>query len=268
MINFTSKLIDVDDTNAYYVTFGKGKNNMILIPGIGDGFKTMKGMTIPFSILYKKYAKDYKVYVFSRRNNLKEGFTINDMANDIIDHMHKLSIDKADIVGVSQGGMIAQCIAINAPTLVNKLVLAVTISRPNEILNETVNNWIKMAQNKEYRNILIDCAYKSYTDKTIKKYEKLYKLISINEKNQSFDRFIIEAKSCLSFNSYDKLDKIKCPTLIIGAAKDKTLGIIGSNELHNKIKNSKLYIYDEYSHGVYEEAKDFNNRILAFLKEE
>ena len=67
-------------------------------------------------------------------------------------------------------------------------------------------------------------------------------------------------------NAYNELNKIECPTLIIGARLDKALGIKGSEELAKQIKNSKLHIYEEYSHGVYEQAKDFNDRIKKFLK--
>ena len=48
--------------------------------------------------------------------------------------------------------------------------------------------------------------------------------------------------------------------------KDKVLGMIGSEEMAEKITNSELYIYEEYSHGVYEQAKDFNKRVIAYLK--
>ena len=257
--------INIGDTDAYYITFGKGNKNLIIIPGVGDGFKTAKGMAIPFSIMYKKFAEYYKVYVFSRRNNMPKDFSIDDMALDIIDHMNKLNIKSADIIGVSQGGMIAQSIAIKDSSKVNKLVLAVTTPRPNDILNNSINNWIKMANNKDYKAIMMDTVDKSYTGKYLEKSKKYYKLLSMFGKNTSFDRFIIEANSCLNFNSYNKLDKIKCPTLIIGASEDKALGIEGSNELHEKIKNSELYIYEGYSHGVYEQAKDFNQRVLGFL---
>jgi len=40
--------------------------------------------------------------------------------------MDELGISEADVIGVSQGGMIAQNLAIDRPELVNKLVLAVT----------------------------------------------------------------------------------------------------------------------------------------------
>ena len=85
-------------------------------------------------------------------------------------------------------------------------------------------------------------------------------------KNATYERFIIQAQACLKHNAYNDLEKIKCPTLIIGARKDKVLGIIGSEELAEKISNSEIYIYEEYSHGVYEQAKDFNDRFLGYLK--
>ena len=263
--NAKNLIIDIDDTDAHYISFGKGTKNLIIIPGVGDGFKTVKGVAIPFSIMYKKFAKDFKVYVFSRRNIIKENFSTEDMANDIIDHMEKLHIDKADIVGVSQGGMIAQYIAINAPEKVNKLVLAVTTARTNNVLDSVIKDWIDKAQKNDYKGIMIDNAEKSYTGKYLEKNRKIYKLLGLMGKNVTFERFIIQAKSCIEHNSYSKLDKIKCPTLIIGARQDKVVGIIGSEELNEKINCSELYIYEEYSHGVYEQAKDFNNRIFEYL---
>lgn len=267
LYNAKNEKINIDNTTANYISFGKGKRNLIIIPGVGDGFKTVKGLALPFSFMYKLFAKDFKVYVFSRRNIIKEGFSTEDMANDIINHMEKLNIDKSDIVGVSQGGMIAQYIAINAPEKVNKLVLAVTAPRTNEVLDEVVRDWIEKAKKEDYKGIMVDNAEKSYTGSYLEKNRKVYKLLGLLGKNATYERFIIQAQSCLEHNAYDKLDKIKCPTLIIGAKKDKVLGIIGSEEMAKKITNSEMYIYEEYSHGVYEQAKDFNNRIFKYLKD-
>lgn len=266
-LNAKNETIDIENTTVDYICFGKGKENLIIIPGVGDGLRTVKGLAIPFAIIYRIFAKDYKVYVFSRRNNIPNNFSTEDMANDIINHMEKLKIQKAHIVGVSQGGMIAQYIAINAPAKVSKLILAVTLSRPNQILETTINAWIEKAKNKDYKGIMIDTAEKSYTGKYLEKNRKVYKILGKFGKNASYERFIIEAEACLKHNTYSKLDKIESQTLIIGARKDKALGIIGSEEMASIIKNSELYIYEEYSHGVYEQAKDFNNRILEFLKQ-
>ena len=94
----------------------------------------------------------------------------------------------------------------------------------------------------------------------------MYRFLGLFGKNAKYDRFIIEAESCLKHNTINQIKKIKCPTLVIGAKKDKVLGIEGSIELAQGIKNSELYIYEKYSHGVYEQAKDFNQKILTYLK--
>lgn len=260
--------LSIDDTSAYYISFGKGNKNLIIIPGVGDGLKLVKGLAIPFSIMYKIFCSDYRVYVFSRRNNLPKGFSTEDMANDIINHMDKLNIANADVIGVSQGGMIAQYLAINAPEKVNKLVLTVTVPKTNEILEDSIKAWLEMAKSKDYKGIMVDTAERSYTGKYLEKQRRLYKLLGLFGKNATYDRFINEAESCLKHNTLKKLNNIKNPTLVIGARQDKVLGIVGSEELAKGIPNSELFIYDEYSHGVYEQAKDFNQRVLEYLKKE
>ena len=258
--------INVDDTFAHYLSFGKGSKNLIIIPGLGGAFKSTKGLAIPMSLMYRRFAKEYKVYVFSRREKMPDNFKTSDMANDIIRHMDDLGIKSASIVGVSEGGMIAQYIAIKAPDKVDKLVLTVTVARPNDLLIKSVDTWIEMANNKDYKGIMVDTADKSYTGNYLNKSKRMYGLIGSLSKKVKYDKFYVESAACKMHNSYEELNKITCPTLIIGALKDKVLGIEGSYDLHDKIVNSELYIYDEYSHGVYEQAKDFNKRVYNFLK--
>ena len=44
------------------------------------------------------------------------------------------------------------------------------------------------------------------------------------------------------------------------------LGGEASKEIAGRIPGSELFMYEGYSHGVYEQAKDFNGRVLEFLK--
>lgn len=37
-------------------------------------------------------------------------------------------------------------------------------------------------------------------------------------------------------------------------------------EIAGAIPRAALYLYPNYGHGVYEEAKDFHSRVLAFLE--
>ena len=134
--------IKIGDTDMDYISFGNGNKSLVIIPGLGDALKTVKGSAVTFALMYKLFAKDYKVYVFSRKNKLKQDCSTRDMATDLADVMNQLNITKAFVLGVSQGGMIAQYLAIDYPELVEKLVLAVTLCQPNETSKSVISNWL------------------------------------------------------------------------------------------------------------------------------
>lgn len=248
-----------------YISFGKGNKILIMLPGLGDGLKTVKGTSLFFAAAYREYGKHYKVYVFSRKNKLEEGYTTRDMARDMAAAMKELGISRADFLGVSQGGMIAQYVAINYPNLVNKVILAVTLSKQNDTIQQAIRSWISMAESGSYKDLIIDTAEKSYSEKYIKKYRLLYPIIGRIGRPKDFNRFLIQANACLHHDSYNELGRITCKTLIIGGGRDKIAGTNSSLELADAIPGSKLHIYNDLGHGAYEEAKDFNSRCLDFL---
>lgn len=249
-----------------FITFGKGDKPLVMIPGLSDGLKTVKGMAVVMAMMYKRFANSHKVYVMSRKNDLEKGYSTRDMAADYITAIRQLGISQADVFGISQGGMIAQYMALDNPDLVRNLILAVTLSRQNETVQSVVGSWIEMAESNDYKSIFIDTAEKSFTESRLKRYRPLYPLLSRVGKPKSFDRFIIQANACVNHNAYDELDRIECPTLVIGTDNDKVVGVGTSEEIAEKIENSNLVIYKGYGHCVHEEAKDFNSRILEFLK--
>lgn len=142
------------------------------------------------------------MYVFSRKNQLEEGYSTKDMAKDQVEVMKKLGISKASIMGVSQGGMIAQYIAIDYPELIDKLVLAVTVSRQNETMQNVISSWVAMAEANDYKGIVIDTIEKSYSDKNTKKYRLLYLILSRIGKPKVFSRFIIQANTCQQVSNF------------------------------------------------------------------
>lgn len=257
--------VKIGDTEMNYISFGSGPKNLVMIPGLGDALKTVKGSAAAFAIAYRKYAKDLTVYVFSRKNQIEEGYSTRDMAKDLAEAMRILGISKASVMGVSQGGMIAQYFAIDYPGMVEKLVLAVTISRPNKTVQSVVGSWIAMAESNEYKGIIIDTAEKSYSENRIKKYRLLYPIICKVGKPKNFSRFIIQANACINHNAYNELDRIKCPTFVIGGDSDRVVGKDSSKEIAERIRASKLLLYSGLGHATCVEAKDFNSKVLEFL---
>ncbi len=253
-----------DDHTMDYIRFGTGERTMVMLPGVGDGLKTVRGMALPFAFLYRKLAKDFTVYVFSRRNDLQPAAGTRDMADDLNTALEMLGIGPAALVGVSQGGMIAQWLAIDHPERVKRLVLAVTLSRPNGTVTDVTTRWAKMALRGDYRGIMLDTAERSYSPKRLKSSRLTYRLLGSVGKPKSFTRFITQAKSCVSHDAYDELSKIACPTLVIGGTDDRIVTGQASKEIAETIPGCELYMYEGLGHGLYEEAPDFIERVREF----
>ena len=268
MLHAKGGQLAIDDTTMEYICFGTGAKNLIMIPGLGDGLTSVKGKAIPFALLYRQYAKEYTIYVFSRKNKLMEGDNTRTMAADLAKAMELLQIEKADIVGVSQGGMIAQYLTIDFPEKVHKLVLVVTLSKQNEVGGEVIGSWIELAMSGDYAGIFIDTAEKSYTEEYLQKSRWFFPIVSKMSTPKEAERFLIMAKACTSHDSHAELSKIKCPTLVIGGKQDKIVTGEASEMIAKEIAGSELFMYEQYGHGLYEEAKDFNERVITFLREE
>ena len=249
-----------------YIRFGTGKNVLVMLPGLGDGLRSMKGTAFPMALMYRMFAKDYTVYAFGRKMHLSAGYTTRDMARDLYEAMEALGIVKADIFGVSMGGMIAQYFAIDYPEKVGKLILTVTSAKPNPILEESIEEWVGCAKRNDHRALMDSNLKRIYSDKYYRQNKWMIPLIGALTKPKSYDRFYIQAEACLNPTAYDELHHIQAPTLVVGGEQDLSLGGDASREIAAVIPNAQLHMYPHWGHGLYEEAGDFNGLILNFLK--
>jgi len=257
--------IPLADTNMDYISFGTGKKALILLHGLGEGLRTLKGTALPMALMYRSFAKDYTVYSFGRRNLLPPDYTIREMAEDQKLAMDALGIKKADIVGVSMGGMIAQYLAIDHPEKVDSLILAVTAARPNPLLTASISQWMELALAGDHAALMASNIEKMYSEEYCRKVNRLIPIIAGITKPRSYQRFLIQAQACLNHNAYDELSRIQAPTIIVGGEKDLALGGEASREIHTRIPQSKLKMYPQWGHALYEEEKGFNQLILDFL---
>ena len=247
-----------------YIRFGSGKKPLIMIQGLNT--RGIKGAALSLAYMYRIFAKEYTVYLFDRRPVVYDGITVRDMAADIASAMDALGLKNADVFGTSQGGMIAQYLVIDRPDLVRRLVLAVTLSRNNDTVKQVVGDWIEMAERGDMKRFVLDMAEKMYSETYVRKYRPLMPLLTILQKPKDVKRFVILAKSCLTCDTYDILDKIKCPTLVIGGKQDKVVSGVASEEIAEKL-GCRLHMYDNLGHAAYEEAQDFNQMVYDFLSE-
>ena len=266
MLNAKNGTLSVNRAEMPYIRFGSGIKRLVLLPGVGDGLTTVKGLALPFALLYRWLGRDFTVYMFSRRVPLAEHTTTRDMAADVARAMDCLGIEKAAVVGVSQGGMIAQWLAIDCPERVSSLVLTVTAARPNPCLRESVTLWMEQARRGDYQGIMLDYAARSYSPKRVKQARLTYGLLGNLGRPKSFERFLIQAEACLTHDAFSELGRIACPTLVLGGTDDRVLSGEASRELASSIPGAELYLFKGLSHGLHEEAPDFLDRVIAFCR--
>ena len=256
--------VPIGTTQMQYVSFGTGEKTAVVLPGLSDGLATVGGKALILSMPYRKYLGEYTVYLFSRKNEMPDGYSMEEMADDQAQAMRTLGIDSAYVLGVSQGGMIAQLLAARHPEMVTKLVPAVTAPYANPVVTQVISGWMKMAERGDHLSLMTDTAEKMYSETYLQKNRRYLPVLARFTKPESYDRFLINARAILASAARGELAGISCPTLILAGSEDRTVGTEAAPELHRGIGGSALHVYDGLGHGAYEEAGDFYERVLAF----
>ena len=78
--------------------------------------------------------------------------------------------------------------------------------------------------------------------------------------------YIKAIDACLNFDIGDELSNIGVPTLILAGKYDEITSLKSQKELHGKIRNSRLIVFDDVRHNLL--IGENNEKILNILKKE
>ena len=265
LFNAVEKTAVVTGGKITYIAFGSGKEPLIIIPGLS--LRSIHGSALPLALMYRIFCRDYRVYVIDKKDVLPDPCTVSSLADDAAELMRLLGIGPAPVIGISQGGMIAQYLALDHPELVSALVLGVTLSRTNDTVRNAVQEWITSAEKGDYGAIVRSMAGKMYSESYVRRHGWLFPIIMKTARLDDPKRFITSAGSCLTCDAYERLNEIRCPVLVLGGKEDHIVTAEASEETAEKLR-CEIYMYDGLGHSAYEEGKDFNKRILDFLKKQ
>ena len=104
-----------------YMKFGHGNRILVIIPGLSVQSVLLSADAIEEA--YQMFTDDYTVYLFDRRKDLPDVYSVHDMAEDTAAAFNVLGLDQVYLFGVSQGGMISLNIAIDHPEIDRKSVV-------------------------------------------------------------------------------------------------------------------------------------------------
>ena len=204
----------------------------------------------------------------SRREPIPEGFTVKDFASDFIWAMNELKIDKAHVETNSGGGPIGQWVAIDFPHRISSLVLGATTAHVDEELNRILLQWSQWSKEGQWYKLNVDSIIKTYTPKYYGKYKWAFPLFHLIPKPKNPDRMIRLFEGLLNFDNRPYLDRIKCPTLVIGGDVDEVTRPELQKEMVDLIPNAKQVIISGVGHGENQEAnKEHEINVLSFFDE-
>ena len=266
-MNYNAKegTINFDGYDMDYLVFGKGTLPLVIVQGLNltglpGGYKIQP-------IRYELYAKNFRVYMVDRRRPLPESITVEDIAKDVADGLRILGVDNAYVIGNSQGGMIAQYLAINYPKLVKKLVLNVTTCEVDPVLEKNVKAWVEEAKETgDLDSISVKFTDLLYPPDKVPKVSKSMARLYAMQKRRPPEDFIKLAEACLTVDTYDRLGEIKCPVRVMGGRKDMIISPESSLKLAEALGTEPI-LFDDLGHAAYE-TPEYQKKVLEFLLED
>lgn len=254
--------IKTDSFEIEYFFFGSGEKTLIILPGVSVTSVMLSADAIASG--FEAFTQRYTVYVFNHESNIDERYSVPGTAEHIAAAMKQIGICQADIYGASQGGMVAQSLAIHHPELVHALYLGGTLSRQNPRSLDTFGRWMELAQGDDPVK-LNHCFYTSlYSPEFYNQNAEVFRTMEQSGTAEAMNRFYFLAKSCREFDCYRDLNKIKCPVFAIGSKKDMVLSGEATQEIADQL-GCYCHLYDGYGHASFDEAPDFRPRMLKQL---
>jgi pimeloyl-ACP methyl ester carboxylesterase len=199
--------------------------------------------------------------------------TIEEMGRDAIAFIRALGLKQVDVLGFSLGGGVAQMVALQAPDLVRRMILAGTGPRGGggiaEVTRVAAIAYLKAALTlSDARNFLFfprtpdgKRAAKDYFARLKERSTNRDRPISLQARRAQLKAIMNAGKS-----APDDLAAITQPVFVANGDCDLMVASHLSADMAHRLPNSRLTIYPNSGHGgVFQHYRDFVPAVLDFL---
>ena len=254
-----------------YARFGSGEDVLVMLPGMSVSSVAALGPMLEVSCA--EFAKRFTVYLFDRREEAPEGYSLTDMADDTAAVMTQLGIRSAAFYGTSQGGMIALALAERYPERVRALVMGSSLMRSNPSFTAVMRNWRRLALAGGGRPLSEVFTDDVFSQATLEQFREALVRNGMKYEPAELRNFIRMTEACLpdaldGCRLAEGLRQIACPVLIMASRGDRVTTFAGAEDTARQLGDRcEFYAYGpEYGHAVYDEAPDFRSRACAFFE--
>ena len=210
-------------------------------------------------------------------------YSIAAMADDAVGLLDALKIERAHVVGVSMGGMIAQELVLRHPARVRGLVLACTFPEPDDDIHKTREQSLselggsvgadgkialdlsKIDPMMVFQSLMPRVFNPAFLMSELPKLMQLFG--GALQWGISLDAIMAQVEATIAHRTTDRLHQITAPTLVITGDSDNLIPPANSDILARAIPSAKLIKVPGGSHGFNFETPDlFNREVLDFLR--
>jgi 3-oxoadipate enol-lactonase len=254
-----------------YSVEGSGDETVLLIMGLG-GRAADWGTAFPGAL-----AKHYRVVRFDNRGVGKSpkaalGYSLSDLAGDAVAVLDAVGADKAHVIGISMGGMIAQLVALEYPQRVGKLVLMSThMGGPNiEQMHPDAQAlfdpslFLKSDAAATMRRTLGVITAPGFIEANPDALQEL--LDQATREPTHATVFMAQLHALMNSDRSERLRDIKVPTLVVHGCDDKLIRPSNGRELAKRIPGAQLAMLANCGHmPMYEKTNELSAIVLEFL---
>jgi pimeloyl-ACP methyl ester carboxylesterase len=200
-------------------------------------------------------------------------YTAKMMAADVAGLLDVLGINAANIFGISMGGMVAQEFALSYPGRVKNLVLGATScggTNSVPVTAETITFLFnparaKLSEEERARDIIPWLWNQGFVDNNPEAIERF--IATMVEYPTPPHALTCQGNALMTFDSYDRLQDIKAPTLVISADEDRIIPAGNSKVLAGKIPGAELAMIANAGHGfITDSTAEASRIVLDFLQ--
>ncbi|MBX3026084.1 alpha/beta fold hydrolase [bacterium] len=190
-------------------------------------------------------------------------WTVAEMARDVVRLLRSLGVEKAHLVGLSLGGMVAQQLALDYPYATASLALADTIAGPRPGERQRLAEALAFIDGHDMRQIAearLTTAFSESVDPLLRRH--FIEQVALNDK-ATYGR---AARAAFSFDVRDRLAEIAAPTLVLIGDADRTFPMPWMEDVADGIRGARTVRLAGAGHlSNLERPQDFNRAVLDFL---
>lgn len=193
---------------------------------------------------YRVVRMDLRGHGASQVPKENEPFTLGHLVNDVLELLDLLGVKSAHVVGNSAGGYVSQQLAIHHPERVR--TLAIYGSTPG-LKNSHALTWIPKVKEVGLKKFLADTIDERFDANADPKLVQWF----IEQAGSNDPGFIARFVTHMTTHDFmEDVGRIKCPTLIVAAGKEKIGHASAYEEMHKRIAGSRLKLFDTGAHNI------------------